>query len=95
MLDILADIASKGPKALKEEKQENGECDGNQNNAILLNGTLETSVEEERKPLTKVVPCQLNGDEEKQPQFSPQLRFIKMNGQVRELQTILRDRQVF
>lgn len=92
MLDILADIASKGSKMLKEEKQENGECDGNQNNAILLNGTLENSVEEERKPLKKLVPCQLNEDEEKQPDFGPQLRFIKMNGQVQELQTILRDK---
>lgn len=89
MLDILADITSKSSKTLIEDKKENGECDGNQNNAILLNGTLkEAAVEEERKPRSKVPRV-----EPKQPaDFGSHLRIIKMNEQVRELQTILRDK---
>lgn len=87
MFDILTDMMSKGPKILKEERQENGEFDGNQNNAILVNGALEEAMVSEEKPRAKVPRV-----EKQQSDFGSQLRMIKMNGQVRELQTILRDR---
>ncbi|KAK3747264.1 hypothetical protein QZH41_009621 [Actinostola sp. cb2023] len=36
MLDILTDIKSKGSKTMKEEKQENGECDDLQVEVIIF-----------------------------------------------------------
>jgi hypothetical protein len=88
MPEILAERKGKTSKTTMEDRLENGECDGNQNNSLIVNGELKEAIEE--KPKTKV--ARIEPGNSTSNDFGPQLRKIKINNQVRELQTILRDR---
>lgn len=90
MPEILAERKGKNTNTAKEDRLENGECDGNQNNALLVNGELKEPIEE--KPRTKIARIEQENSAQNDLNFGPQLRKIKINDQVRELQTILRDR---
>lgn len=90
MPEILTERKGKTPNTSKEDRLENGECDGNQNNALLLNGELKEPHEE--KPKSKIARIEQENSTLADLDFGPQLRKIKINDQVCELQTILRDR---